>query len=75
MVNIALNFFSHAQANFSLAKNEQQKRRRPIIDNTAQDSDGNYIDQIASDTINFSSMNRVTATENYPKQYRTGKES
>lgn len=39
------------QANFSLAKNEQQKRRRPISDNEVFDSDGNYIDQIASDSV------------------------
>jgi hypothetical protein len=73
MVNITLNLFSRAQANFALAKNEQ--RRRPIIDSIAQDSNGNYVDQIASDTINYSSANRETEPENYPKHYHAGMKS
>lgn len=59
------------QVDFSSAKNEQ-KRRRPVIDSQAQDSNGNYIDQIASDSINLSSSNVVSAPENYPAQYHTG---
>lgn len=69
----SINLFSRAQENVSLAKNEQQKRRRPIIDNIAQDSDGNYIDQIASDSINYAQPhNGLTGSENYPRQYHAG---
>lgn len=60
------------QVDFSQAKNEQ-KRRRPIIDSAAQDSDGNYFDQLALDSVSHTSTNVVTAPENYPSRYHSGK--
>jgi hypothetical protein len=56
---------------FSLAKNEP-KRRRPIIDTTAQDSDGNYFDQIASETIKYPGGNTLTAPDSLMSRYHTG---
>lgn len=64
--------FTCAQVDFSLAAKNEQKRRRPIIDSIAQDSEGNFIDQIASDSISLTSTNAVSAPENYPPRYLTG---
>ncbi|KAG5680784.1 hypothetical protein PVAND_010270 [Polypedilum vanderplanki] len=60
-------------ANFVTARSEQ-KRRRPIIDTSAQDSDGNYVDQIALDSVNYASPSQAfaEAPENYPANFYTG---
>lgn len=46
--------------------NEEQKRRRPPIESqhdiyATHDSDGNYLDQIASDSFQFNSQNVILA--------------
>src|SRR5690349_15632603 len=72
-LSFACETFFYLQGDFSLAAKNEQKRRRPIIDSIAQDSDGNYIDQIASDSISYTAnSNVVSAPENYPSRYLTG---
>ncbi|CRK97198.1 CLUMA_CG010595, isoform A [Clunio marinus] len=61
-------FLAQLQTDFSLAKSEP-KKKQPIIDATAQDSDGNYIDQIALDSISYGVKNVVKPPQNYSPHY------
>ncbi|XP_070500105.1 bromodomain-containing protein DDB_G0270170-like [Chironomus tepperi] len=56
-----------SEASFVAAKSDQ-KRRRPVIDTDAQDSDGNYVDQIALDSVNYESQAQsvIDPSDNYP---------
>jgi len=57
-----------------VAAKSDQKRRRPIVDTSAQDSNGNYVDQIALDSVNYEShaQSVIDPSDNYPASFFTG---
>jgi hypothetical protein len=57
-----------------VAAKSDQKRRRPVIDTSAQDSNGNYVDQIALDSVNYESQAQsvIDPSDNYPASFFTG---
>ncbi|CAG9805118.1 unnamed protein product [Chironomus riparius] len=56
-----------------VAAKSDQKRRRPVIDTSAQDSNGNYVDQIALDSVNYESHAQIVdPSDNYPASFFTG---
>lgn len=57
-----------------MAAKSDQKRRRPVIDTSAQDNNGNYVDQIALDSVNHESYAQsvVDPNDNYPASFFTG---
>lgn len=70
--SISFGLLDSFQVDFSSAENEV-KRRRPIIDSVAQDSDGNYIDQLAQDSaFNSKAQNIAAAPDGYRGRYHTG---